>query len=295
MKKIILVIFLSILLVSLVNARWGYCINSEIADISPSSIGIDEEFTVGIHIESCGTEIPKNIYFEILNPPSDIIINDPLKIDIPKLQYANSERFLTYHMKTAKNANPGKHVIRTRLVYGDDSSSTINYHDIEIDIIGEEAELSIASVKTDPILPFNGDSVELTIRIENYGEGTANSIKVNAEHNFQGSKEGFIGTLKGDEDGPVVFTFIVDKFGEFGIPIKISYEDDFGEHEIDSEIKLIILEKKINWLAIGIGVVFAVFLIWFIIHYFRTKKAKNKIIQELLKENNKKEKMKRKK
>lgn len=40
-----------------------------IEDISPSSVGIDEEFTVGIGLENCGTRVPENITFEIISIP----------------------------------------------------------------------------------------------------------------------------------------------------------------------------------------------------------------------------------
>ena len=51
-------------------------------------------------------------------------------------------------------------------------------------------------MKTTPALPMVGDSVELVMRVENFGEKEINSIKVNIDHPFEGNKETFIGTLK---------------------------------------------------------------------------------------------------
>ncbi|GAH30097.1 unnamed protein product, partial [marine sediment metagenome] len=263
---------------------------AEVSDISPSSVGIGEEFTVGIQIENCGIEMPEYISFELLNPPIDIEIKEPLVINISKLYYGSSERFITYHMKTTEDAQSGAHLIKTRLSYGGKEYSIINNYNITIDVIGEKAELSIASFKTNPVLPYKGDTVELTLRIENTGDGTAKSVEVYIDHPFQGLKQSFIGALDSNEDGPAVLTFIVDKRGEFEFPVKITYEDDFGDNEIKTNVSLNVLKKKSN-----IGTIILVILIiaaigWGIYYFIKTKKSKDKTIQQLLKENNSSEK-----
>ena len=253
----------------------GYCVTAEVSDISPSSIGIGEEFTVGVQIENCGDEMPEYVSFELLNPPIDITIKEPLIINISKLYYGNSERFITYHMKTTDDAQPGTHIIKTRLSYGKTQYSITKNYNITIEVIGDKAELSIASFKTNPVLPRKGETVELTLRIENTGDGTAKSVEVYMNQSF-------IGALDSDEDGPVILTFIVDKSGEFEFPVTISYKDDFGDNEIKTNVSLNVLKKKSN-----IGTIILVILIIAVfgggIYYFiKTKKAKDKVIQQLL-------------
>ncbi len=274
---------MTFLIVTNVNAlEQGYCVSAEVSDISPSSIGIGEEFTVGIQIENCGDQVPEYVSFELLHPPIDIEIKEPLIINIPKLYYANSERFITYHMRTTDDAQHGTHLIKTRLSYGKTPDSIIKNYNITIDVIGEKAELSIASLKTNPVLPRKGETVELTIRIENTGDGTAKSVEVYMNHSFKGLKQSFIGALDSDEDGPVILTFIADEAGEFEIPVTISYKDDFGNNEIKTNVSLTILKKESN---IG-GVIFAILIIAAFgagIYYFiKTKKSKEKIIHQLL-------------
>ena len=63
------------------------CVTAEIKGISPSSIGVDEEFTVEINLESCGGKVPENITFEITSVPPDIIVTEDLVTNIPKLYY----------------------------------------------------------------------------------------------------------------------------------------------------------------------------------------------------------------
>jgi len=185
-------------------------------------------------------------------------------------------------MKIDNEAKSGIHIIKTRLSYSSGSVEIIKDEEISIDVIGDEAELSIASIKTFPVLPYKGETVELTLRIENFGDGTANAVKVYVNHSFEGIKESFIGTLDSDEDGPAVFTFIPKKAGDFEIPVKISYKDDFGDHEIRTKINLTILKKKTNWLLILFLIAIVLFAFWGFRNYAKLKRTKNKIIHQLL-------------
>jgi hypothetical protein len=275
-----LLLFLSVL-PFVVTLNVGLCVNAEVSDISPSSIKIGDEFTIGIHIENCGTILPQNVSFEILSLPADISVKEPLIIQIPKIQYANSERFIVFHMKLNNEAESGTYVIKTRLSSGGEMKM-IKDNEILINVIGDKAELSVASVKISPVLPYKGDTTELTLRIENTGKGTAKSVEIYADHPFQGIKKSFIGALDANEDGPIVLTFIADKVGEFEIPIIISYKDDFGINEIQKEINLTILKKKINWGLIIFTIAIIAFAIWGFKNYTKLKRSKNKIIHQLL-------------
>lgn len=260
----------------------GSCVVAEVSDISPSSIKIGDEFTIGIHVENCGDRIPQNVSFEILSLPTHISVKESLITEIPKIQYANSERFLIFHMKIDNEAESGVYVIKTRLSYGDRTSKTIKDDEISIDVIGDEAELSIASLKTSPVLPRKGETVELTMRIENTGDGTAKSVEVYMDHPFQGLKQSFIGALDPDEDGPAILTFIVDESGEFEFPVTISYKDDFGTNEIKTNVNFNILKKESNiGLIIFVILILAVFG-WGVYYFIKTKKSKEKIIHQLL-------------
>ena len=286
-KEILFLFVITIFLLSSISAlSEGYCVTAEVSDIVPSSIGIGKEFTVGIQIENCGNQLSEYVSFELLNPPIDITIKEPLVINISKLYYGNSERFITYHMRTTNDARPGTHLIKTRLSYGKTSYSIIKNYNITINVIGEKAELSIASLKTEPVLPRKGETVELTLRIENTGDGTAKSVEVYMNHSFQGLKQSFIGALDSNEDCPAVLTFIVDKTGEFEFPVTISYKDDYGNNEIKTNVNLNVLKKKSNIVII----IFIIFLItlfaWGIYYFIKTKKSKDNIIHQLLRGEN---------
>lgn len=291
--RLIYLAFLIFLSASFTTAAETYCVQASVTDINPSSIDLGEEFTVGIQIENCGSKIPDFVSFEILNPPEGITIKEPLVVAVPDLYYGNSERFLTYHLKVDDDATPGEYTIRTKLYYGEKDYSLIKDLNIVFTIIGEKAEIGIASIKTLPILPYKGDTVEMTLRIENVGKGDAKSIRVYVNHSFDGIKQTFIGKLASDEDGPAVFTFIADKYGEFEFPVTIFYYDDFGEKEFNSKIDMTILEKETNIeLILFISITCFIILIG-TIYFIRMKKAKDKIIHQLLKGNGLKKKGKK--
>ncbi len=287
MRKEILFLFVIVIVPTIIALDTGYCVTAEVSDISPTSIGIGAEFTVGVHIENCGDEMPEYVSFELLNPPTDITIKEPLIINISKLYYGSSERFITYHMKTTEDAQPGTHVIKTKLIYGGREFSITKNYEITFNVIGDKAELSIASLKTNPVLPREGETVELTLRIENTGDGTAKSVSVYADHPFQGLKQSFIGALDSDEDGPVVLTFIVDEAGEFEFPVTISYKDDFGDNKIKTMININILKKESNVGAIIFTILIIAIFGGGIYYFIKTKKSKDKIIHQLLKGENK--------
>lgn len=285
MKKEVLMFFVLMLFVFCNSANAtteDYCVEAVVGDISPSSVEIGKNFTVSILIDNCGSDVPEKVVFEITDVSPFISIKESLKKDIGKMGYANSNRFLLYHMEISEDAIPGEYLIKYRVMYGGESYSITKKTNFTVTVIGDEAEPSIASSKTNPTLPYEGDTVELTLRIENTGEGTAKSVEVYVDHPFQGLKQSFIGALDSDEDGPAVLTFIADKSGEFEFPVKISYSDDFGKKEITTNINLIILEKKFNWVGLSLSLLLVAFAVWFASHYFRTKRKKDSIIQQLL-------------
>ena len=364
------------------------CLRAVVEDISPSSVGRDEEFTVGISLENCGTQVPEDITFVIFSIPPDIIVTEDLVAYIPTFVYKDSERQLRYHMRTTPDATPGPHLIKMKLTYGTGDVQRTAYYEVEVIVTGEHAEprissvstdpkyiyagdtvdldlvirnygdsiaksvevylehdfkgitgstvgalaandtqiasfkfkannsgtfkipviieyeddygvqkdeygiqitvldkkgsLNLASVKVDPVLPYTDDTVELTMRIENSGDRTINSIRVYADHPFQGLKESFIGTLDPDEDGPAVITFVADQSGEFEIPVTITYIDDFGEEQVETKVNVIVMERNG-----GAGTIIIVLLLLAVIgglvyNNYRTKRSKDEIIKQLM-------------
>ncbi|MEL4304911.1 COG1361 S-layer family protein [Methanococcoides sp. LMO-2] len=220
------------------------CLNAEIKELSPSSVGIDEEFTLAIDLESCGSEAPKDITFEIISIPPDIIVTEDLVTRIAEFSYPSSERNLIYHMRTTPDANPGPHIIKMKLTYANKELETTKYYEVDVSVTGEDAEPRISSVTTNPEYIYEGDTVDLTLGIENFGEAIAKSVSVSVDHDFKGIKNSTIGTLGLNGGQTALFKFKADSAGEFNIPVIIRYEDDFGIQQDEYDITITVLDKK---------------------------------------------------
>ena len=245
-RACIFIFVLAITLTGLQNAEAIFipeeCVAAEVQGISPSSVGIDDEFTLGIDLEVCGGAIPEDVTFAITSIPPDIIVTEDRVTKIPKLFYSTSERYIRYHMRTTPDAIPGPHVIKMKLTYG--KEATTKYYEVVVRVIGEDAEPRISSVKTVPEYIYEGDSVDLRLGIENYGETIAKSVTVTLVHEFKGIKDVSLGTLDLNGSQTALFKFKASKAGEFTIPVFIEYEDDFGKQKDEYEIKLTVLDKK---------------------------------------------------
>lgn len=220
------------------------CVKAEVKELSPSSVGIDEEFTLAIDLESCGTKAPEDITFEIISIPSDIIVIEDLVTTIDEFSYPTSERHLVYHMRTTPDANPGPHIIKMKLTYANKELETTKYYEVDVRVTGEDAEPRISSVTTSPEYIYEGDTVDLTLGIENYGEAIAKSVSVSLKHNFEGIKNSTIGTLGLNGSQTALFKFKANDSGEFNIPVIIDYEDDFGRQSDEYNITITVLDKK---------------------------------------------------
>ncbi|WMW23022.1 COG1361 S-layer family protein [Methanolobus mangrovi] len=229
---------------ALAGASGDECLTAVVEDISPSSVGIDEEFTIGIGLENCGTRVPEDITFEIISIPPDIIVTEDLVAYIPTFVYHDSRRQLIYHMRTTPDAKPGSHIIKMRLAYGNQAVEQVTYYDVEVFVIGEHAEPRISSVKTNPEYMYEGDTVDLDLEIENLGKGIAKSVIVKLNHDFKGIKSSTIGTLDLNASQTALFKFKANKSGTFDIPVIVEYEDDYGKQKDEYDIQITVLDKK---------------------------------------------------
>jgi len=253
------------------------CVDFQVTDISPSSVKIGEEVTVGIQLDNCGSELPENVHFEITRFSDDIIIRESLVVDFDDpFGYSNSKRFNVYHLYIPDKATPGEYVFEYELSYGGDDFSIKKEGNFSITVTSQKSNLNIAYIKTEPILPKEGDEITLTIRLENFGRGDANSVKAKIDIPFFGVKESFLGELKAGDDSSAVFTIVSDKSGVIDYDLTVTYSDDFGEHEFTESLELGIQKNpRSNVLTIAIILILIV-LTSGIIYYLKSKKVLNK-------------------
>jgi len=250
-----------------------YCVNSEITDINPSSVDLESEVTVAIQFDNCGTKLPEVFRFEIKRFSDDINIREPLIIEFDEpFGYSNSQRFNIYHLYVTGDATPGEYVFEYEISYGGEYEIS-KEGNFSITVTSEMSELNVAYVKTEPIIPKIGEETTLTIRLENFGDGNANSVKANIDIPFFGIKDAFLGELESGDDSSAVFTIIPDKSGSIDYNLVVIYKDDFGEHTFNEKLKLNVQEdrNKNNILTI-VGIVLLLLLIGYLI-YSKSKKS----------------------
>ncbi|MHA1879516.1 MAG: COG1361 S-layer family protein [Candidatus Heimdallarchaeota archaeon] len=241
------------------------------SSISPQIITPGDEIILKTNLTSVGTGNVKNIRVSLVldDLPAIIALDDSSKF-IQKLDAGESKTVL-FHLKISKDAKITSYNLPIKLT-GVDEAEKLNITLTEVigfDVQGK-AKLSIASIKTDPLLGKVNEEMTLMIRLENVGEGDATSVKASIKDlPFSGVKEAFLGEIKVDDDSPAVFTIIPDKGGEFNYTLSIDYEDDFGEHTITEELNLVVKGDKNGNAMVGTVIIILIVLVTAGFYYFK--------------------------
>ncbi|WAI00622.1 COG1361 S-layer family protein [Methanogenium organophilum] len=108
---------------------------------------------------------------------------------------------------------------------------------LTLDVHGH-AELSIASVRTEPARISGGEPFDMTIRLENTGTDEAIATMAVIDLPFTGTKEAFIGKIKPNNDGPAVFSLDGGTGGDYPYTLTVTWEDDWGQHTESFDLTL---------------------------------------------------------
>jgi hypothetical protein len=251
------------------------CATAEVSSINPSSVDADEDFTVGIQIDNCGTEPPENVIFEITKKSPDIIIKQPLVTNIGTLGYANSERFINYNMRTTVDATPGIHVIDGRLIYKKGDLSFTKDISFSITVISKRPEIFLSRVYSSPDFIYEADNVILTIDVENSGEGEAKDVKVELmDSAFEGAKIKYLGRIDPNENLPAKFILESPDYpGLFEASAKVTYREGSEKKTIDFPVQIQVFQEKsnYNWIIYS-SIAFALIIIIILVSKINFKK-----------------------
>lgn len=256
------------------------------SSLSDEVIQPGESFNLSVKVNSVGTGNAKNarISLDLDQLPEIAPLDDNSKF-LSLLDAGKSET-VNFHLQLSKEAEAKTYNLPIRVSFTDEAEQ-LNFSTTEtIGFLSRgRAELSFASIKTDPVLPEEGNPVELTLRVENPGMITAKSVQVYADHPFRGNKQSFVGTLESNEDGPAIFTFIIDKEGKYEFPVTITYSDDFGEHELKTNVTIYASEGGSN-AGSSVTIILILLIIGGLLYRTsKTRKAKDRIVQYLHKNN----------
>jgi hypothetical protein len=135
-------------------------------------------------------------------------------------------------------ADPGIHDVAVAIGYTMlDGSRRTEQAMVTVDVRGK-ADLAISSLKSTPATIRKGDRVELVVRVENSGTGSAKSTAASLEIPLPGNTKVFIGTIKPGNDAPAVFTLDADQSGEIPAILNVTYRDDFGTRFLEEPVTL---------------------------------------------------------
>lgn len=140
-------------------------------------------------------------------------------------------------------AEPGIHDMALTITYTMlDGSRRTEQSEVTVDVRGK-ADLAVSSMKTTPAAIARGDRVELVVRVENSGTGSAKSTSATLEIPLPGTKKVFVGTIKPGNDAPAVFSLEANRAGEIPGILNVTYRDDFGIRFLEEPVSLRVEES----------------------------------------------------
>lgn len=199
-----------------------------------------ELFRIVVVIENVGDNEIK--WFNLkLNPKDELLVpvsssSEHIFKDIQHGSRKESE-FLFSLEKDAPAKNYQMDII---LNYKDERG--VEYNDTKLMgiIAAGRAKLDIAKKTTDPARIKENEPFTLTIKIENMGTGNARGVAASIESALEGDTLAYLGEIKKDDYSNAIFTLNPASSGKKTGILRISYEDDFGKHDIQKDLILIV-------------------------------------------------------
>ncbi len=189
--------------------------------------GNDVDFNLTIKNVGTGTARKVKIVPEgglVIIPGSETIFIDKLE---PGEKLVKRLRLVS-----SKEANTVPTEIGFNVECLDEDSNSLSFsRKIGINFVSN-VSLDVSSLRIYPSLLQIGKEGEISLRIENLGQGDADEVTVELESNkLRGIKKAYIGRLKEGEDSQATFLVIPDSMGKIDMKFVISYKDDLGVHK----------------------------------------------------------------
>jgi len=243
--------------------------DSIVNKITPNS-----QFPIALDIENMGSGQARQLQ---IKPDSKtfIVLGGSVKtIDsIDPLQ----TKQVTFDFISSSDLDATSYSIPFKISYLDEQGNLINTsQDLGVKIVNQ-GEIDIQTIKMasnagSPIITA-GEGFTLIARLENVGEGNADSITADIECPFNGNKKAFLGQLKKDEDAPAVFNLVSPGSGEFECKLLVSYTDDLGNHQREEDFSVSI--TPVNYMGLIIFLIIILVLLYIFrkrIPFFKKKK-----------------------
>lgn len=190
-------------------------------------------FSADFQFTNIGTGKARDI--KVSTASGDFVISGGIPV-IDSLSAGESKK-ITVTFITSPDLAPDVYSIPLSLNYiderGNSKESTSNFG---VSVLGN-SDLTVKSVKIEPMPVYLGNDFTVTVRVQNIGYGDAKEIVMELDAPYSGYKKAFIGKLAKDEDAPAIFNLKADSLGS-DAKLAVRYRDDFGEHEKTESIAI---------------------------------------------------------
>jgi len=219
----------------------------------------NDNFELNLLFENIGTGNAKNIKVTSLSDSFLLIGSQTKIIDILN---TNNKNELNLNFQISPTLDSGLYKLPFEITYLNELGEKFS-KEYEISInIKESSSITLQNLKIEDYQTKIFDEIIITGIIENNGEGKAENVYAYVETNLEGYKKSFVGSLKADEDSPILFKLKSSKSGEYPIKLIISYEDDKGVHTLEENLEVQVTKPIDNlYMIFGIGLLLVIIIL----------------------------------
>jgi hypothetical protein len=230
-----------------------------------SQVEPGEVFKIQISLENVGDNEIKWLKVS-MNPEDKALIplssdSELIFKDMPRGSQKNSEIWFSLE----KDASIKNYPIDLELNYLDERGVEYNETKLVGIVASGRANMDIAKKITEPARLMANQPFTLTIKIENTGTGDAKGVMARLESTLSGDNLAYLGEIKKDDYSNALFTLDADGSGKKTGVLHITYEDDFGKHEIQKDVIIVVNPTESqNLLPLLIGIIAIAAIIFYI-------------------------------
>jgi len=230
-----------------------------------SQVEPGEVFNIRVSLENVGDNEIKWLKLS-LNPKDKALIpltsdSEIIFKDIPHGSIKDTEIWFSLEKDAAVKNYP----IDLELTYLDERGIEYNETKLVGIVASGRANMDIAKKITEPAVIIENKPFTLTIKIENTGTGDAKGVTARLDSSLVGDNLAYLGEIKKDDYSNALFTLDSDGSGKKSGILQISYSDDFGKHDIQKEIIIVVTPSEGgNFLPLLIGIVAIVIVVLYL-------------------------------
>lgn len=223
-------------------------------NITPNS-----QFVVSLEVTNIGSGQARQIKIQPESAAFSVLGGAVRTIDTLNATETGAIRF---DFAASSSLAADSYSIPFRLVYLDEQGTLINSsQNLGVRVVNK-GEVNIQTIKVvantgSPVITV-GQPFTVIARLENTGDGNADSVAAGLECPFAPAKKAFIGQLKKDEDAPAVFDVVSSRTGNHKCSLVISYKDDTGAYELADSFEVAVTPPNLAGAAVPVLAIAAV-------------------------------------